>query len=50
MYTVNVYEDDIVIESAVFNTFVEAREYANKYTLVCYVEINNVPYYEVYYD
>jgi hypothetical protein len=45
MYTVDVYADDIVIETEVFNTLGEAFKYANKYCVEYYTEINNVPYY-----
>jgi hypothetical protein len=45
MYTVKVYEEDTVIESETFNTLTEAFKYADKYSLECYTEINNVPYY-----
>lgn len=44
MYTVNVYEDYIVIESKTFETLGEAFNYADKYCYECYTEINNIPY------
>ena len=54
MYTVIVYEDyanNIIIETASFNTLEEAFKYGDKYCIDYYTEINNIPYYcGDYYD
>lgn len=54
MYTVKLYEDDVVIETETFNTLCEAFNYADRNGFDYYTEINNVPYtiddYEEYSD
>lgn len=45
MYTVKVYKDDIIIDSRIFYTLRDAFNYAEKYCVEYYIEINNVPYY-----
>ena len=44
MYTVTVCEDYAVIETETFATLGEAFNYADKYCIEYYTEINNIPY------
>lgn len=45
MHTVKVYdEDDVLVETAEFNTLGEAFDYADNYFIGYHTEVNNVPY------
>jgi hypothetical protein len=45
MHTVKLYdEDDVLVDTAEFNTLGEACDYADEHFIDHHIEINNVPY------